>query len=287
MNFQKYNIQHLTNRPFEAMASFDGTFFSLPLVVRKQVRVYSDLLPEFRLLSTGFEYTTISYKIKSKPNSTFNLEALSTLLRLIKKKGPTSRKYEFDELDVNDEQLGSRGFVPILDILKHPNCNLTKLSLRDNQISNITGLGTLTQLEVLDLSLNQITNITGLTALTKLEVLALRDNQIKIITGLGTLTQLKILDLSLNQITNIAGLATLTELEALDLSLNQITNITGLAALTQLKQLDLIGNQINCITVLSILTQLRELDIRANEISFTVQMIESLNTILLKCCIQF
>ncbi len=70
-------------------------------------------------------------------------------------------------------------------------------------ISDIKGLNTLTNLEVLNLWNNRITEIKGLDALTNLEVLNLRNNKIKVIKGLDNLQKLRRLDLANNVISHV------------------------------------------------------------------------------------
>jgi protein phosphatase 1 regulatory subunit 7 len=74
------------------------------------------------------------------------------------------------------------------------------LDLTYNQISEIKGLKSLTNLRILRLAHNNITRIEGLDNLTQLEELDLNDNQISLIEGLENLNNLRILRIFHNQI---------------------------------------------------------------------------------------
>jgi len=122
--------------------------------------------------------------------------------------------------------------------------NLRELYLCHNQITEIKGLASLLNLQVLNLNSNQITEIKGLSTLANLQYLYLNDNQITEIKGLASLLNLQVLNLNNNQITEIKDLDTLAKLQYLYLSYNQITEIKGLNTLFNLHLLYLDGNQI-------------------------------------------
>ena len=120
----------------------------------------------------------------------------------------------------------------------------TELDLDDNQISDLSLLAGLTQLERLELSDNQISDLSPLAGLTQLERLELSDNRISDLSPLKGLTNLKWLNLHGNQISDLSPLAGLTNLEVPWLSKNKITDLSPLKGLTNLKWLWLRDNQI-------------------------------------------
>jgi len=91
---------------------------------------------------------------------------------------------------------------------------------------------------------NQLTDVTPLKGLTKLTRLSLSNNQLTDVTGLEKLTQLTWLSLSKNnKLTDVKSLDNLTKLETLYLNYNQLTEVPeGLEKLTQLTWLDLSNN---------------------------------------------
>jgi internalin A len=160
---------------------------------------------------------------------------------------------------------------------------VTGLQYRGSDISDISALSNLTNLQSLDLSGNQISDISALSNLTNLQSLNLRANQISDISALASLTNLQSLylgeDQSLlypgkNQISNISALSNLTNLQSLDLSDNQISNISALANLTNLQSLDLSDNQISDISALANLTNLQSLDLSDNQISDIISLFD-------------
>lgn len=112
------------------------------------------------------------------------------------------------------------------------------------RISDIEGLNTLSQLQILDLSHNQIKESENLDLLINLEELDLSFNNISQIKGLENLNQLKKLNISYNRVYEIDGLDTLINLEYLNLKTNQVREIKGLENLTQLKTFNLLNNPI-------------------------------------------
>ena len=90
-----------------------------------------------------------------------------------------------------------------------------------------------------------LTDISPLGSLTNLTTLHLGYNNITDISSLGSLTNLTELDLSTNEITDISALRSLTNLTTLNLYENRITDVSALRKLTNLTELNL--NE-NCIT---------------------------------------
>jgi len=120
----------------------------------------------------------------------------------------------------------------------------TYLDLQNNNISDITPLAGLTNLERLDLRVNNISELTPLAGLTNLTSLLLWGNNISDITPLAGLANLTELDLKVNNISDLTPLAGLTDLDYLYLSANNISDITPLAGLTNLTELELDNNNI-------------------------------------------
>ena len=128
---------------------------------------------------------------------------------------------------------------------------LTKLTLLNSQISDVSPLSGLTALTELWLWGNRISDVSALSGLTALTFLGLEDNQISDVSALSGLTALKKLLLSGNQISDVSplsGLTALTELSFGDsrgASGNQISDVSPLSGLTALTHLWLPHNQIS------------------------------------------
>ena len=89
---------------------------------------------------------------------------------------------------------------------------VTSLSIINHNLSNVTGLEKLTQLEDLILNNNKLADVKGLEKLTKLRILYLVNNKLTDVRGLENLTQLTNLNLHTNQLTDVKGLENLTQL---------------------------------------------------------------------------
>ena len=162
------------------------------------------------------------------------------------------------ELDLSNtgiSDISSLGSLTNLTTL-HLGESLTTV-ISSNQITDISSLGSLTNLTILHLGGNQITDLSSLGSLTNLTTLILYGNQITDISALRSLTNLTTLNLGRNQITDISALRSLTHLTILNLNYNQITDISALRSLTHLTILTLFGNQITDIRVLGELAQKR------------------------------
>jgi Leucine-rich repeat (LRR) protein len=116
--------------------------------------------------------------------------------------------------------------------------NVTVLYLGINQISDLTPLSVLTDLQELSVNNNQISDLSPLSELKNLNQLSLPRNQITDITPLSNLTNLGgafgTLNLRDNQITDLSPLSNLTNLEWLTIRDNPISDLTPLESLTNL-----------------------------------------------------
>ena len=139
--------------------------------------------------------------------------------------------------------------------------DLTSLTARDSEISNITGLAHATNLTSLDLRDNSIATISALSGLTSLETLKLKGNSIDNISALSNLTGLTLLNLKDNDIVTITVLSELTNLEHLRLDGNSITDVQPLTSLVNLQKLWIAGNSLTNAHLLSSLTNLTTIDI--------------------------
>lgn len=116
------------------------------------------------------------------------------------------------------------------------------INLHNTEISDLSPLSSLHNLNALYLGWNQISDLTPLAGLTNLQTLYLADNQISDLTPLTGLTKLVSLHLhnynkNKNKISDVRPLAGLKNLQVLSLSRNQISNINILSDLTNLTSL--------------------------------------------------
>ena len=103
------------------------------------------------------------------------------------------------------------------------NVTLKELDLSNNLLTTISDIGSLVNLERLDLSNNNLlTTISGIESLVNLETLDLSDNLLTTISDIGSIVNLETLDLSNNLLTTVSGIGSLVNLETLDLSNNNL-----------------------------------------------------------------
>ena len=177
---------------------------------------------------------------------------------------------------------GGQNSNSIMDISALSGLNsLTYLNLNQNSIVDISPLSGLTSLTELGLSINPIVDISPLSGLTSLTELGLLQNSIVDISPLSGLTNLTLLGLgnpftglpfvsNNNSITDISPLSGMTSLTALFLSNNSITDISPLSGMTSLTELDLSNNSISDLAPLVANTGLGSgdrVDVRTNPLS--------------------
>ena len=139
--------------------------------------------------------------------------------------------------------------------------NLTTLTARNAQISNLTGLEHATNLQRLDFRRNSISNITTLSGLTGLTKLWLAYNSITDASPLRNLTSLTTLTIRNNQIGSITALGNLTNLTNLWIQDCGITDVSPLVTLVNLKNLRIAGNTLTNAHLLGDLEALSNVDI--------------------------
>ncbi|MBE7065583.1 MAG: leucine-rich repeat domain-containing protein [Ruminococcaceae bacterium] len=129
--------------------------------------------------------------------------------------------------------------------------SLEELDLYGNKINDITPLGQLFKLRVLNIGKNYNTlysgnsaglNLNVLSSLPLLEELYAEDNQISDITFVEGLMSLRVLDLSNNGLTDVTSLSKITNLETLIVSKNKLTDLSSVAECSKLAYIDASGN---------------------------------------------
>ena len=150
---------------------------------------------------------------------------------------------------------------------------LEKLSLFDNNLIDISGIGRFGDLTALGLGENKIADVGPLMELKKLKSLDIESNQLTQVNEIGELTGLEILGLDDNQLTDLNPLSNLKQLTALYLADNQLTTLAGLEGLEKLRILYLRNNRLEDISAILGLTDLTLLDLMENEIRSLPQKI--------------
>jgi len=127
--------------------------------------------------------------------------------------------------------------------------DLKELNLANNQITELSFLSEIEPdnsfLWLADFSSNQITNLDGVGNLSNVKILSLSQNLITDIKPLANLTDLVTLLIDDNQITSLKDLSQLPNLKAIYASKNLIDDTNGVVEMTQLVELYLYENKIN------------------------------------------
>ena len=155
--------------------------------------------------------------------------------------------------------------------------NLTELYLgyswvndewRENPISNLAPLASLTNLEELDLASTGVSDVSALAHLTNLEWLHLGGHFVSDVSALAGLTNLKWLDLGGPFVSDVSSLASLTNLEWLDLGGTLVSDVSSLASLTNLETLSLHSTtDVSDVSALASLTNLERLFLQHTDVS--------------------
>ena len=126
----------------------------------------------------------------------------------------------------------------------------------------------LSRISILSLRRNQIKDLSPIAYFKNIVDLRLFDNQISDLTPLAGLENLQSLTLGRNQVVSVAPLKGLAKLDFLSLFDNQITDVTPLAGLTNLNRLELGCNRnLKDVSCLSGLSGLQELFLTGTQVS--------------------
>ena len=197
---------------------------------------------------TGLEYATNLTELVLDENTGLGdvskLSGLTNLTSLaLKNTGLTDISPLADLTALTGLALSSNSIVNITSL--QDLVNLEYLYLRSNEIVDISLLASLTNLKELSLgSNNDISDVSALVGLVNLEFLQLADNNISDITSLAGLVRLGELDLADNAISDVSALSGLVNLLSLTLTNNSIVDVSPLANLVGLETLFISGNPV-------------------------------------------
>lgn len=154
---------------------------------------------------------------------------------------------------------------------------LQNISLYDNKISDLSPLRELNHVAHLDLSMNKITDITSLQSMTALKTLDLSVNFVADPKPLNALTKLVSLDLSDNFIADFSGLQDMTELEYLNANGNLFTDLSPFGHLDALLTLNVTNNKVKDLTPVQ---QLKFLSVEISNTDITdLSPLETMSTL--------
>ena len=152
-------------------------------------------------------------------------------------------------------------------LAEKPASAVTRLDLRDRNLTDISALAGLADLEMLDLADNAVADAWPLAGLVNLKRLDLSGNRIGDVSALAGLAGLEALDLSGNAVADAWPLSGLVNLKRLDLSGNPLGDVTALAGLAGLEVLVLDGGGVAEVLPLALLPRLARLDLSGNALA--------------------
>jgi len=135
---------------------------------------------------------------------------------------------------------------------------LEELFLVEDRLTDISVLGAIQTLKLLDLERNRIVDVRPLAGLKNLVDLRLAKNQIADASPLGAIGSLRALNVGENKLTTLVGLEPL-QLEDLTVYYNEIPSLEPIAKMTTLKRLAINGNPIPSVAPLAGLINLESL----------------------------
>ena len=148
--------------------------------------------------------------------------------------------------------------------------NLKILSLKRNEISNLTPLSRLTKLEYLDIigDNNNVSDLSPIANLTNIKQLNLGGNPISDLSPIANFTQLEIIHIGDHvPLTDISALADMEQLRAVLMWGPRFRDMSPLVNLPNIETIDLCGNEISEIPSLKNAPKLRELYVFDNNVS--------------------
>lgn len=227
---------------------YDGTSETFGLLDRKNLKWY---YPEI--------VNALIASAPKKQNTSSDSSASSKTVKIGKKSYKTSMK---GTLNLSNQSLSNKDIVN-LKYMK----NLSEIIISDNNLTDLSVLSGLTQLEKLTFHNNKVRDLSFVKNMTKLKVIGAEYNGIKNISALSKLTKLEEIWLRGNNITNISYLKNCVKVTRLSLSENYISDISALSGMKKLKELHLGSCGIKSIKPLKSCTKLETVLLYDNSIT--------------------
>ncbi|MCP4549799.1 MAG: hypothetical protein GY835_25370 [bacterium] len=146
--------------------------------------------------------------------------------------------------------------------------NLERLSFQDTpNITSLTGVGSLTNLQILTAQGGTISSLSPLSGLTNITSISVSNGTISDLTPIAGLSRLMALELLNHEISNLDPITAMTQLEVLSLANNEIVDLTPLTGMVNLTLLDISWNDVRDIGMVSGMSGLQYLSAHQNYIS--------------------
>lgn len=209
----------------------------------KIAKYYLSAAKKYGIPCIWWDNGTITYKEGNEGFGLLNRETLEwyypDIVKALTGKSPKSDS----KSDVKTVKIGNETFKTD----KKGTLNLTNKKLTDKDIKNLKYMKNITGII---LSSNQLTDLSPLAELTQLESLTFHDNNVSDISFAKKLTNLKVFGAGNNGIKDISALSGHSELEELWLYGNKISDISALKGCKKIKRVDFANNRITDLTPL-------------------------------------
>lgn len=270
--FSQYVDVHLTSDGDMVYYTTDGNYPSISGPVYEngislpagETKVYAIAVDKEGLVSpvTILDYTITGVIEKVE----FTDPAMEAAFRDLIHVSSTSTVYT-DALWGITEFTAPEGVVDFSDLVYLP--NLTKLTIREQNIPTLESLAALSKLVVLDLTGSSfpVEDLKVLASLPSLSSLTMAECSLSTIAGLEGAANLTFLDLHNNTLRNLDVLATMPSLAELDLQHNAVTDLTVLSNLERLVKLNVGFNAVTTLAPLKNCTRLTWLNADNNQIT--------------------
>ena len=230
----------------------------LPMMTRLipfgvSVQTLDDLQNVHNLNSLTLRYTTVR---NLEPLAGLNLHTLALYTSKIEDLSALKGFGELTLLQLGSDQTVGLDALASLANLRH--LSLLGMSLENTDLSFLSAL---TKLEDLELSENSLGTLDSLSALFQIKRLSVNKNQISSLLPIAGLVSIEHLSLNDNVIDEIMAIKHLRQLRYLQLDNNCISNVDALKEFTQLESLSLYGNPISDISIILGMTPLRHVNI--------------------------
>ena len=159
--------------------------------------------------------------------------------------------------------------------------NVTHISLNEAQVSDLSPLAGLSNLEWLYLGETEVSDLSPLAGLKKLNAIDLESTEVTDLSPLAGLSNLKWLALNNTPVSDLSPLAGLKDLESLVVYETKVSDLTPLAGMKNLEEIWLNDTQVSDLSLLAGLENLRRLSIEGTNV--TEEQIEQLQLALPNC----
>ena len=139
--------------------------------------------------------------------------------------------------------------------------NLQQLNVSNTQVTDLSPLSGLANLQELNVSHTQVTDLFPLSGLANLQKLDVLNTPVADLSPLSGLSNLQELNVSVTQVTDLSPLSSLVNLQKLNVSITPVTDLSPLSGLANLQRLYVSNTPVTDLSPLSSLANLQELDI--------------------------